>query len=61
MHLWHDLGYGAGAPRAVDVVVEIPKGGRVKYNAAAHAAALRAGRGASSANVTDHRIARWNL
>lgn len=31
MHLWHDISAGDGAPRVVDAVVEVPKGGRVKY------------------------------
>lgn len=31
MHLWHDISAGEGAPRVVDAVIEIPRGGRVKY------------------------------
>lgn len=31
MHLWHDIPLGEGAPRLVNAVIEIPRGGRVKY------------------------------
>ena len=31
MHLWHDIPPGDAAPRVVTAVVEIPRGGRVKY------------------------------
>ncbi len=44
MHLWHDIPYGSGAPRVVDVVVEIPKGGRVKYEIDKDTGVLRATR-----------------
>ena len=44
MHYWHDLSYGPGAPRVVDVVVEIPKGGRVKYEIDKETGILRATR-----------------
>ena len=44
MHFWHDLSYGSGAPRVVDVVVEIPKGGRVKYEIDKETGLLRATR-----------------
>lgn len=44
MHLWHDIPYGPKAPRVVDVVVEIPKGGRVKYEIDKETGVLRATR-----------------
>jgi len=31
LHLWHDIPIGEGAPRVVNAVIEIPRGGRVKY------------------------------
>jgi inorganic pyrophosphatase len=31
VHLWHDIPIGDAAPRLVDAVIEIPRGGRVKY------------------------------
>ncbi|KAL0372882.1 UNVERIFIED_CONTAM: Soluble inorganic pyrophosphatase 1 [Sesamum calycinum] len=30
-HPWHDLEIGPGAPRIINVVIEIPKGSKVKY------------------------------
>jgi inorganic pyrophosphatase len=44
MHPWHDLEPGRGAPRVVDVFVEIPRGGGVKYELDAESGLLRATR-----------------
>ena len=44
MHPWHDLGPGRGAPRVVDAFIEIPRGGRVKYEVDADTGLLRASR-----------------
>lgn len=44
MHLWHDIGPGEGAPRVVDAVIEIPRGGRVKYELDKRYGVLRASR-----------------
>lgn len=44
MHPWHDLSPGPGAPRVVDVFVEIPRGGRVKYEIDHECGLLRASR-----------------
>lgn len=44
MHLWHDIPMGAGAPRVVDSIIEIPRGGRVKYELDKASGLLRASR-----------------
>lgn len=44
MHPWHDLSPGSGLPRVVDVFVEIPRGGRVKYEVDKDSGLLRASR-----------------
>lgn len=44
MHPWHDLSPGSGFPRVVDVYVEIPRGGRVKYEIDKESGLLRASR-----------------
>lgn len=44
MHPWHDLSPGSGLPRVVDVFVEIPRGGRVKYEVDKESGLLRASR-----------------
>ena len=44
MHPWHDLSPGVGVPRVVDVFVEIPRGGRVKYEVDKESGLLRASR-----------------
>lgn len=44
MHPWHDLPLGRGAPRVVDAFIEIPKGGRVKYEVDKDSGLLRASR-----------------
>lgn len=44
MHPWHDLSPGQGLPRVVDVFVEIPRGGRVKYEIDKDSGLLRASR-----------------
>ncbi len=44
MHPWHDLQPGSGLPRVVDVFVEIPRGGRVKYEVDKDSGLLRASR-----------------
>jgi inorganic pyrophosphatase len=44
MHLWHDIPVGDGAPRVVDAVIEIPRGGRVKYELDKDLGVLRATR-----------------
>ena len=44
MHPWHDLSPGTGAPRVVEVFVEIPRGGRVKYEIDKDCGLLRASR-----------------
>jgi inorganic pyrophosphatase len=44
MNPWHDLGPGRGAPRVVDAFIEIPKGGRVKYEVDKDSGLLRASR-----------------
>jgi inorganic pyrophosphatase len=44
MHPWHDLSSGRGAPRVVDAFVEIPRGGRVKYEVDGDSGLLRASR-----------------
>src|SRR5690606_21528637 len=31
VHLWHELSHGDDAPEAINVVVEIPRGSRNKY------------------------------
>ena len=44
MNPLHDLTPGRGAPRVVDVFIEIPKGGRVKYEVDKENGLLRASR-----------------
>ncbi len=44
MHLWHDIPVGEGAPRVVNAVIEIPRGGRVKYEVDHELGLLRATR-----------------
>jgi inorganic pyrophosphatase len=44
MHPWHDLKPGRGAPRVVDVFVEVPKNGRVQYEIDRESGLLRAAR-----------------
>lgn len=44
MHLWHDIPIGDAAPRLVDAVIEIPRGGRVKYELDKELGVLRATR-----------------
>ena len=44
MNLWHDVSYGPGAPRVVDAIIEIPRGGRVKYEMDKETGLLRASR-----------------
>ena len=44
MHLWHDIPLGSGAPRNVNAIVEIPRGGRVKYELDHELGILRATR-----------------
>lgn len=44
MHLWHDIPIGSGAPRTVNAVIEIPRGGRVKYELDPDLGLLRATR-----------------
>jgi inorganic pyrophosphatase len=44
MHPLHDLSPGPGAPRVVDAFIEIPKGGRVKYEVDKTTGLLRASR-----------------
>jgi inorganic pyrophosphatase len=44
MHLWHDIPIGDAAPRLVDAVIEIPRGGRVKYELDKELGILRATR-----------------
>lgn len=43
-HLWHDVPIGDAAPRLVDAVIEIPRGGRVKYELDKELGILRATR-----------------
>ncbi len=44
MHPWHDLSAGSGAPRTVDVFVEVGRGGRIKYEIDRESGLLRASR-----------------
>ena len=44
MNPLHDLSHGRGAPRVVDAYIEIPKGGRVKYEVDKESGLLRASR-----------------
>ena len=44
MHPLHDLSAGPGAPRVVDCFIEIPKGGRIKYEVDKVSGLLRASR-----------------
>lgn len=44
MHLWHDIPIGDAAPRLVDAVIEIPRGGRVKYELDKELGVMRATR-----------------
>ncbi|HEY1098188.1 MAG TPA: inorganic diphosphatase [Myxococcota bacterium] len=44
MHPLHDLSAGPGAPRVVDAFIEIPRGGRVKYEVDKESGLLRASR-----------------
>ncbi len=44
MHLWHDIPIGDAAPRLVDAIIEIPRGGRVKYELDKELGVLRATR-----------------
>lgn len=44
MHLWHDIPAGDGAPRVVNAIIEIPRGGRVKYELDKACGLLRASR-----------------
>jgi inorganic pyrophosphatase len=44
VHPWHELSPGTGIPRVVDVFVEIPRGGRVKYEIDKESGYLRASR-----------------
>ena len=44
MHPWHELSPGTGVPRVVDAFVEIPRGGRVKYEIDKDSGYLRASR-----------------
>jgi inorganic pyrophosphatase len=44
MNPLHDLGPGRGAPRVVDAFIEIPRGGRVKYEVDKETGLLRASR-----------------
>ncbi len=44
MHLWHDVPIGDGAPRVITCVIEIPRGGRVKYELDHELGILRATR-----------------
>ena len=44
MNPWHDLSPGTGAPRLVDAYIEIPMGGRVKYEVDHESGLLRASR-----------------
>ena len=44
MHLWHDLPVGDGAPRVVNALIEIPRGGRQKYEVYHDLGILRATR-----------------
>src|SRR5688572_18129305 len=44
MNPWHDLSPGSGVPRVVDAYIEIPRGGRVKYEIDKESGLLRASR-----------------
>jgi inorganic pyrophosphatase len=44
MNPWHDLSPGNAVPRVVDAFVEIPRGGRVKYEIDKESGVLRASR-----------------
>ena len=44
MHLWHDIPIGDAAPRLVEALIEIPRGGRVKYELDKELGLLRATR-----------------